>query len=266
MKKFTNAFLTNSLKFTKEETKLIMDAQRKFPSVLIDEGEGFIVDGETLCKEMKIKDNFNTWLLGNGRGKLVKYRCLEGENYKIAKMQIPNSDKPKNIITLTLNCAKKIAMRQNNDAGDLVCDYFILMEKAIKKGIDWGNIREPQKKSYKVMCSTLEKQYIKTHNGKKPDKFLYTNNADMLNIALFGYKSKKMKEVLEVEYEDSLRDNLKLESNKALDELQTLNTNLVISDLDYDNRKIIVENTCKVKFEELKMNISKEFAKDLLDD
>ena len=36
-------------------------------------------------------------------------------------------------ILLTIECAKKIAIRQNNVMGDLVCSYFILMERQVSK-------------------------------------------------------------------------------------------------------------------------------------
>jgi len=286
MNRFTNAFLTNSLNLNKEETKLVMDAQRKFPSILIEECEGICLDARELHKELGVSKAFTTWIKTN----LESIDAQEVKDYSISfkgklDTSMPTADILKNMLPqqrggygisteykLTLDIAKEICMVTglNPNANDklkqnskLCRKYFILMEKAIKKGIDWGKIREPQKESYKIMCSALEKQYIKAHNGKNPNKFLYTNNADMLNIALFGYKSKKMKEVLEVEYEYSLRDNLKLESNKALDEMQTLNTNLVILDEDYATRKNKIEIICKAKFEKLRINIAKEFVEEL---
>ena len=72
-----------------------------------------------------------------------------------------------------------------------------------------------------------------------------------------------MKEILEVEYADSLRDNLKIEANKAISELQTMNTNLVISKLDYQTRKMIINTTCQAKFMDLRVKIVEEFNKEL---
>ena len=73
------------------------------------------------------------------------------------------------------------------------------------------------------------KKYIKNHDGKKASPFVYSNNADMLNLAMVQLKSKQIKEVINIGRYDSLRDNLVYEFNKALDELQVLNGNLILS-------------------------------------
>ncbi len=99
---------------------------------------------------------------------------------------------------------------------------------------------------------------------KKPNFTLYSNNADMLNRVLFGYSSKQMKVVRDVEYNDNLRDNLQIEANEALSELQTMNNNLVISNLDYQTRKMIINTTCQAKFIDLRVKVVTEFNKELI--
>ena len=159
MKKFTKKNLIEQLELTEEKAKIVMKAQKEFPELLETEGEGFVMDGEKLCKELGVKDNFNTWLLGEtkydskgrlkSQGKLIKYRCIENTDF-IVNWESPKNSKggrPKSIITLTLNCAKKIAMKQNTEQGDLICDYFIILEEAIKKKIDWINVRNTKKES-----------------------------------------------------------------------------------------------------------------------
>ena len=196
MKKFTKKNLIEQLELTEEKAKIVIKAQKEFPELLETGGEGFVMDGEKLCKELGVKDNFNTWLLGEtkydskgrlkSQGKLIKYRCIENTDF-IVNWESPKNSKggrPKSIITLTLNCAKKIAMKQNTEQGDLVCDYFIILEEAIKKKIDWINVRNPQKESYKKMCEIIKKEYIETHDGEEPNFYIYTNNADMLNLSL----------------------------------------------------------------------------------
>ena len=282
MKKFSMRDLVK-LEFTKEEADLIMKAQRMFPELLTEDRDGFIISGEKLCNQLEVKNNFNTWLLADSKsnqGKLIRYRKRENVDY-ISDWEIPNdcvsraeamSMSPqqrsslgiKTKIMLTVDCAKVIAMRQNNENGDLVCDYFILMEKAVKRISDWNIIRNPQKQGYKEMCIAIDKNYRETHDGKETNRFIYTTNADMLNLALFGYKSKTMKEILEVEYNDLLRDSLTSEANKALFELQQLNANLVYSNIDLQTRKMIIENTVKAKYVGLRTRVVSEFAKEII--
>ena len=91
MKKFTKKNLIEQLELTEEKAKIGMKAQKEFPELLETEGEGFVMDGKKLCKELGVKDNFNTWLLGEtkydskgrlkSQGKLIKYRCIENTDF-----------------------------------------------------------------------------------------------------------------------------------------------------------------------------------------
>lgn len=284
MNKFTKAFLTNSLGFNEDETKIVMKAQRQFPSILAEEGQGFCLDGRLLHSELGVSKAFSTWIKTN----LENVDAEEGKDFDVSfKGNVDLSQKKIKTMSLqqrsrrgiteeyklTLDIAKEICMvtgLSSHNTGDklrenskLIRKYFILMEKAIKKGIKWEEVRHPEKKSYKKMCQNLEKNYMETHDGKKANFTLYSNNADMLNRALFGYSSKQMKVVREVEYNDSLRDNLQIEANEALSELQIMNSNLAISNLDYQKRKTIIETTCKAKFMDLRVKVVTEFNEEL---
>jgi phage anti-repressor protein len=270
MLKFKKKELIQRLGMSEELAKKVMDAQRKFPILLTTETqEGFPIDGEILCNELGVRGNFNDWLLANRKGKegkLIKYRCVENTDFIVNREIAKNLEggRPKNIIKLTLHTAKKIAMRQNNEQGDLICDYFILLEEAIKNMDKWYEARHPEKEGYKSMCSTLDKQYQDTHDGKKPDFHIYTNNADMINLCMFGKKSKAMKQILDVEYDDLLRDSLTTEANKAIYEVQLLNENLILSNVDFQTRKQIITNTCNSKYMDIRVKIVSEFHKELM--
>lgn len=60
--------------------------------MLINNTDDFVIDGETLCKELGIKSNFTDWLLRPQKGKegkLIRYKCKENIDY------IYTSGKPK---------------------------------------------------------------------------------------------------------------------------------------------------------------------------
>ncbi|WP_173715019.1 antA/AntB antirepressor family protein [Clostridium beijerinckii] len=262
MIKFTKPFLMNSLKFSEDEAKLIMKAKKQFPELMDNEGEGFCVDGRKLWGQLKEpQGEFSKWI----KRKLLEKNYTENKDYiKVDNfVEVGNLQRPQTDYTLTLNCAKKVAMRENTTEGDLVCDYFILMEKAIRENINWNEVRFPQVDGYKRMCSIVNEEYKKTHDVEKTPIYVYSNNADMLNKALFGHVSKKMKKVLEVEQEDSLRDNLQSKANKALAELQELNGNLILNNMEYATRKTFIETTCKMKFADLKIQVNTVFNDDL---
>ena len=275
MKKFEKKVLMERLDFTEEEAKLIVKAQKTFPELLtIDKNENeFIISGRKLHEQLKVGRDYTTWV----KGRISKYSFVENVDF----MVIWNDTKTGDVVEyngnsnsmvklgyasdylFTLERGKELCMVENNDNGTLCRQYFILMEKAVKKMSDWLLIRNPQKQGYKDMSKAVKYNYMQLHNGEEPNQFIYINNADMVNLALLGHKSKAMKELLEVEYDDALRDHLTLEVNKALYELQQLNENLLYSNVDFKTRKMIVETTVRTKYTGVRIRFTSEFAKEL---
>ena len=263
MNKFTENFLKNNLSMNEEDARLVMEAQRKFPSIMLEDREGFCTNARTLWKELgQPHGEFNKWV----ERKLLTQNYKENKDFsKVDRfVEVGNLKRPQVDYILTLNCAKKIAMRENTASGDLVCDYFIKLEKAIKDGIEWENLRFPQKQGYKEMCKIIDANYLENHPDiEKTPNHVYSNEANMLNKSLFGYSAKKLKSILEVEQRDITRDSLQLECNRALLELQILDGSLILNNIDYKARKVMIENTCKSKFMDLRNRFNNIFAKDM---
>lgn len=199
------------LEFSPEESELIVKYQKQLPQLTQEDNGGFIVDGEILCYELGVKSNFNDWLTRKTKGKegkLIKYRCVEDKDYKIGKIRIANSDKPKNVISLKLDTAKKIAMRQNNEIGDMVCDYFILMEKAVKRNSDRIKVRQPQKPLNEEINKKVKANYMKKYGIRPNNYYLYSSNADMINLMIFGYKAKDINDLLKEKNDGKTRDRV----------------------------------------------------------
>lgn len=271
MKKFTKAFLKNNLGFNEDEAKIVMTAQRKFPSILVEEGQGLCLDGRLLHSELGVSKAFATWIKIN----LQNVDAKAGKDFKVFSLQGNNSKggRPTEEYKLTLDIAKEICMITglSSQTGDelrenskLVRKYFILMEKAIKNSIEWEKLRFPQKQGYKEMCKIIDANYLENHpDVKKAPNYVYSNEANMINKALLGYSAKKLKTILEVEQKDATRDNLQLECNKAILELQILNGSLILNNMDYTTRKVMVENTCKIRFSDLRNRFNKVFDRDI---
>ena len=156
---------------------------------------------------------------------------------------------------MTLDCAKKIAMRQNNEQGDLVCNYFILMEKIVREYEKWIETREPQKQGNNIMKSVIKNTYEK-QNNKAPEFYVYCNENDMLNQCLVGMKAKQLQQYLDMK-DKNTREHLTEKVNSALAQLQFLNTSLVNSGLDFDKRKTIIQNTVDMNFSDVKLEVEK---------
>ena len=261
-----NAFeredIIEKLNGTEEDWNLVDKYQLAFPELLQDV-DGFVIDGEILCKELGVKSNFNDWLLRKTKGKegkLIKYRCIENTEFIIISEKSETKTKEglkrgtiKNKILLTVECAKKIAMRQNNDMGDLVCNYFILIEKLIRNMDKWINTREAERKNYNPMINNL-KQWCKNNNydtDEKTFKAFRIKETNMINIALTGLTANDLQ--LYYNMKDKItRNHLNEKINKAIDELQLINSSLLLMDnLTFNMRKQIIDNTCKTKYSHL---------------
>ena len=282
-KKFNKKFLSEVLGFNEEETKLIMKAQRQFPSILAEDGQGFCLDGRMLHSELGVLKAFSTWIKTN----LENVDAKEGKDYienwindKGDSFQgIPENTKVTDLTgmgykkeyKLTLNIAKEICMVTGlgNKTGEklrenskLIRKYFILLEKAIKGMQEHLIIREPEKAGYNEMKKHITNWYIRNNPDKKINPYIYANDADMLNITLLGKRARDIKKFLEFE-DNNTREHLKIEVNKALYELQMLNSALLIANIDYEQRKSIVEATCLAKYDNLKLEINKELDKNI---
>jgi phage anti-repressor protein len=254
----------------KKETELVISYQRTFPELLQDEN-GFCIDGEILCNQLGIKDDFNNWLLRETKGKegkLIKYKCIENTDFisdwenpnaKFSKEDIQNmspqqrsANKIKNKIKLTLECAKKIAMRQNNDKGDLVCDYFKLMEKTLRNYESWSITRESESKEYLIMVDELKK-WCERNNydiDEKIFKSFRIRESNMLNMNLTGKIAGEIK--THIGYKDNItRNHLDEKRNSAILNLQQLNTNLLIANMDFETRSNLIKTVCETKYSDL---------------
>ena len=276
-KVFTEEELKEKLGMRQEDIQVVLEYQDKFPE-LLQEKEGFCIDGEKLCNQLELKDNFKTWLLGEtkydskghlkSQGKLIKYRCIENTDF-ISTWGIPNAkftkeevDKMtdgkrkahgiKTKIMLTLECAKMIAMRQNNNQGDLVCKYFIIIEKTLRNYEEWDKIRNPQRENANKLKSELKSWAIRNHfdadyNG------LYSREFNLLNICLTGKTALEIKSYIGFK-DKQTREHLETEINKALDFIQTFDINLIKLNKSFEDRQEMIKQICDITYPNLKFN------------
>ncbi|MCT4542913.1 MAG: antA/AntB antirepressor family protein [Vallitalea sp.] len=246
---FTKKELIEKLNFTDQEAKVVMDYQKKLP-ILIGSND---VDARLLWEQLgQPQGEFNKW----AKRKIIDKGFAENQDFfsfdKIVEREIGATIRTE--YTLTMDTAKNVSMMENTDMGRLIRKYFIKMEKALKDYEQWEMIRNPEKESYKQLCTALKDNYTKRY-GVEPDGREYSREADMLNILLLGYTAKDVKTILNSK-DNVTREHFDIEINKALDELQILDTGLVISGIEFEKRKEIIELTCRGKYSNAKEILS----------
>ena len=258
-KVFTEEELKEKLGMREEDIKVVLEYQDKFPELLQNK-EGFCIDGEKLCGQLEVKSNFNDWLLRKSKGKegkLIKYRCIENTDFKCISEKSETQRKDgqkgisvKNKIMLTLECAKMIAMRQNNNQGDLVCKYFIIIEKALRNYEEWDKVRNPQRENANKLKSELKSWAIRNHfdadyNG------LYSREFNLLNVCLTGLTALEIKSYIGFT-DKQTREHLEIEINKALDFIQTFDINLIKLNKSFEDRSEMIKQICDITYPNLK--------------
>lgn len=265
VKVFEKKELIEKLGFIEEDAKLVMKYQKTFLELLQDGVDGFVIDGETLWKQLdKPQGEFSKWV-----NRKIFFKFIENSDFisndKLVDIENTNLKRNKLEVKLTLETAKHLAMStgmDNNSSkkvrekGKLVRSYFILMEKAIRDYENWTIVREPQKIGYKQLSKVLNENYKLTHEGKECPVYVYSNEADMLNKALLGDSAKKINKLLDTQ-DKATRDHLNIEINKTISELQTMDMALIMAGLSYENRKKTIEDICNTKYLNVSVKVNK---------
>lgn len=248
MKKFTKQFLGEVLQLKDDEVKLVMECQRKFPELLLNEGAN-IDSAKKLYSELGL--NPTQWARWHKKNVIENEFFKENESWWVLdiKSTTEKGGKVGQDFTISLEFAKHLAMMGRSENSHKVRSYFILMEKAVKCMQDYLIIREPEKQGYNEMKQHIM-NWCDLNNYDKTLDIFYTREANMLNECLTGKTALELK--AHIGFRDrETREHLTVETNKALYELQLLNSSLLMANMSFDARKDIIKTTCKVKYSEL---------------
>ena len=221
--KLNQSNMKKKLGMAKEEINIVLTFQENIP-ILQEEVDGFAVNARQLHSQLEVGKDYSTWI----KGRIKKHNFKEDKDYIVKKSFPQNGGKggrPSIDYIMTMDMAKALALLENNPQGDLAREYFILMEKVVKRILDWEATRSPEKIGYKKMCEALRKRKLALE-GKEPKGWEYAKEADMLNIYCLGAKSKEIREIIEAE-DKNTRDWLLEEYNNMLCEMQSVNTVLL---------------------------------------
>lgn len=278
IKRFNKRQLLDQCGFTAEETQIILNYQKSLPILVEnDEVDGFCVNARDLWFQLdKPQGKFTNWT----KRKLLDKKTKSGVNIFVLNKDYvsfsqncekPQGGRPTDEYSLTIDCAKNLSMMENTDKGSLCRQYFILMEKAVKRNIEWELIRYPLREGYKKMQGALN-QYMNRMIQKDADDWDYKIEADALNVIATGFPAKEIR--LFVGCKDNItRDSLTATYNEYLMKLQELNIVYLGMNMNrYDRYKmlkqsfdILFPNAVPIK-DDIDMNRIQANKQKLLDD
>ena len=229
IKKFTKRQLLDQCGFTADETQKILEYQKKLPILNESEEEGFSVNARNLWEQLgKPQGKFADWIKRKIVTKKTKGGSLifvENKDYNTIsqKCEIADTGGYKEILEyyLTIDCAKNVSMMENTDSGALCRDYFILMEKAVKKHAKWELVRSPLRQGYKQMQKALD-EYMMRMVQRNADDWDYRFEADALNVIATGFSAKEIRSYVGCK-DNITRDSLTATYNEYLLKLQEWN-------------------------------------------
>ena len=231
IKKFTKRQLLDQCGFSVDETKTILEYQKKLPILVENDNstDEFPVNARYLWKQLgEPQGKFADWIkrkITKKKTKEKKLLFLENKDYLTIsqKCEIANTGGFKEYLDymLSIDCAKNVSMMENTDNGALCRRYFILMENAVKKNTEWELIRHPLRQGYKQMQKALD-DYTMRMIQRNADDWDYKLEADALNIIATGFKAQSIRNYVGCQ-DSKTRDSLTTTYNEYLMKLQEWN-------------------------------------------
>lgn len=234
---------------------LVLKYQKKLPILCDNESvDTFCVDARLLWEQLdKPQGDFSHWI----NRKLIKKK-IKGTNVLMFSVDIDfvgfdktveaeNTNITTKEYTLSMDCAKNLAMMENTKSGVLCREYFILMEKIVQENKEWLEIRDPEKLEYKKMSAEIDAWCIRIWHHKA-SRSEYAVEADMLNVIVSGKTSQQLKSEYGVATNDLIRDYLKKEHNEELLFLEKQNQVLLLMDMGFTERKNMLTKMHEVTF------------------
>ena len=138
----------------------------------------------------------------------------------------------------------------------IIQDYQRLkQEEAYRNQLDWKVYRYISKLNYTIQTDAIKENIVPTLQPSQIS-YAYSSEADLVNVALFGMTAKEYKKTFP-EKEGNQRDNATIEQLLVLNNLQSLNAEMIKQGLSQSNRLTELNRIAKEQLEVLYKNNQK---------
>ncbi len=110
-------------------------------------------------------------------------------------------------------------------------------EESKNKSLSWNLQRTLAKVNYKIHTDAIKENLIPIKVTKQQASFIYANEADLLNVALFGLTAKEWRN-FNPNLKGNIRDYAAIEQLVVLSNLESLNAVLINNEMGQSDRLI----------------------------
>ena len=128
------------------------------------------------------------------------------------------------------------------------------INEAYQNKIEWSVKRELSKTNYIIHTDSI-KEFIVPTLTEKQKQYVYANEADVLNVALFGMTAKEWRDK-NPNLDGNIRDYTDILHLVVLANLENLNAEMITIGISQSERIVKLNNTAKKQLELLKNNSS----------
>ena len=114
-------------------------------------------------------------------------------------------------------------------------------EEIENKSLEWNLSRSLSKINYKIHTDAIREHLIPNALSKPKESFIYANEADVLNMALFGMTAKNWRETNK-DKDGNLRDYASVEQLIVLSNMESVNAELIKQGMTQSDRLIILNS------------------------
>jgi len=119
--------------------------------------------------------------------------------------------------------------------------------------LDWNLSRTLSKINYRIHTDAIKEHIIPDNISKEQAHFVYANEADVLNVALFGQTAKQWREK-NIHQEGNIRDYATIEQLLVLANIESLNAEFIRMELSQSERLLKLNRIAIVQLKSITKN------------
>lgn len=145
----------------------------------------------------------------------------------------------------------------------IIKDYQRLkLDEAERRAIGWDTKRELSKINYRIHTDAIKEYLITPELTKKEQGYKYANEADVLNVALFGTTAKNWREASGKTKKENMRDYASVEQLIVLVNLESMNADMIRQGIPVTDR---VKKLREVAFYQMQSLVNNESVRKIKD-